>query len=162
MPADLKFQAPLSEIEATLISTVIYLPAAILRKLPASRVRVKGTMNGAPFALAVQYRKSGKSFFIVSRALRKAAGLKPGSLVSVEFRIVSDKVEIPKELDAVLQQDNEGLKGWKQITPGLQRGLCHYVNSVKNIDSRISRALYIVNKIKLGGYKKPVKKKRDS
>ncbi|HYC84109.1 MAG TPA: YdeI/OmpD-associated family protein [Chryseosolibacter sp.] len=160
MPASVvRFKAPLSEVEATLISTVIYIPPAIMKKLPQARVRAKGTMNGVPFALAIQYRKNGKSHFIVSRPLRKAAGVKPGSIVNVEFRIVSDKVDIPEELDAVLQQDPEGLALWKTFTPGLQRSLCHYVNSVKNVDSRITRALFLVNKAKSGAYSKPLKKK---
>jgi hypothetical protein len=156
-----KFHAPLSEVEATLISTVIYIPASVMRKLPASRVRVKGKMNGAPFALAVQYRKSGKSFFIVSRPLRKAAGIRPGDVVTVEFRIVSDEVEIPEVLHEVLAQDPDGQTGWNKLTKGLQRGLCHYVNSVKNVDSRIKRALYLVEKIKSGGFSKPQKKSKD-
>jgi hypothetical protein len=157
----IKFKAPLEEVDAALISTVIYIPTAVMKKLPQHRVRVKGTMNGAPFALAVQYRKSGKSFFIVSKPLRKAAEIRPGSVVDVQFRIVSDKVDIPEELEAVLAQDDDGMKGWNLLTPGLQRGLCHYVNSVKNVDSRISRALYLVNKVKMGGFSKPVKKHRE-
>ena len=48
-----------------------------------------------------------------------------------------EQVDIPEELAAVLSQDEEGLKIWKAFTPGEQRGPCHYVNSVKNVDSRI-------------------------
>jgi hypothetical protein len=32
----------------------------------------------------------------------------------------------------------------------LQRGLAHYVNAVKNVDSRIKRALEIMEKAKYG------------
>lgn len=82
-------------------------------------------------------------------------------MVDVKFSIVSDKVEIPQELQAVLEQDPEGMKVWQSITPGLQRGLCHYVNAVKNVDSRITRAIFLVNKAKQGAYSKPSKKKND-
>lgn len=153
------FQAPLAKVESTLISTVIYIPQSIIKELPQSRVRVKGTMNSAPFALAVQYRKSGNSFFIVSKPLRKAAGIREGDSVKVKFRIVSDKVELPEELKAVLAQDDEGMRAWKKITPGHQRSLCHYINGVKNVDSRITRALFLVNKAKQGAYSKPASKK---
>jgi hypothetical protein len=147
-----KFTAPLEHIETMFISTVIYIPGSIMKQLPKSRVRVKGKINGAPFALAVQYRKEGESFFIISKPLRKAAHIEAGQKATVEFTLVSDKVEIPEEMLAVLAQDDEGSKKWKQLTPGLQRSLCHYVTGVKNIDSRIKRALFLINKVKQGGY----------
>jgi hypothetical protein len=152
--ATYRFVAPLDEVDNMLVNTVIYIPAPVMKKLPQSRVRVKGTINGAPFALAVQYRKTERSFFVVSKPLRKKASLHPGQKAVVEFVIVSDKVEIPVEMKEVLAQDPEGAQAWKKITPGLQRGLCHYVNSVKNVDSRIKRALYLLEKVKQGAYTK--------
>ncbi len=155
-----KFTAPLSEITELLVHTVIYLPDNVMKKLPQKRVRVKGKMNGSPFSLAVQYRKSGKSFFMVSAPLRRAAKIKPGDKVVVEFSLVDpEKVELPEELEAVLAQDDEGMREWSKITPGLQRSLAHYVFSVKNVDSRIKRALFLINKVKQGAYKRPAKKK---
>lgn len=154
-----RFKARLEEVEASLISTVIFIPAAIMKKLPQSRVRVKGTMNEAPFALAVQYRRNGRSFFIVSKPLRKAASARPGTMVDVRFRIVSDKVEIPNVFRVALEQDDVGLNAWKKLTPGLQRSLCHYVNSVKNVDSQIARSLLLIEKIKQGAYTRPAGKK---
>jgi hypothetical protein len=160
-PSTFKFTAPLSEITELLVHTVIYIPDSVLEKLPQQRVRVKGTMNGAPFALAVQYRKSGNSFFMVSAPLRRAARIKPGSQVKVEFSLVdSDKVDLPEEFKEVLAQDDDGLKKWKKLTPGLQRSLAHYVFSVKNVDSRIKRALMLIEKVKQGAYDRPVKNKK--
>jgi hypothetical protein len=160
--AQFSFNARLDEVEGAFISTVIYIPPAVMKNLPQSRVRVKGTMNTAPFALAVQYRKSGKSFFIVSKSLRKAAGIKTGDIVSVKFKIVSDKVDVPAEMEAVLSQDDDGRKMWNEITPGLQRSLCLYINSVKNVDSRITRALFLINKVKQGAYTNRGKQKQNS
>jgi hypothetical protein len=155
-----KFIAPLSEITELLVHTVVYIPESVMKKLPQKRVRVKGTMNDTQFSLAVQYRKSGLSFFMVSAPLRRAAKIKPGSQVRVEFSLVdSDKVDLPEELEAVLAQDDDGMNAWKKLTPGLQRSLAHYVFSVKNVDSRIKRALFLVEKVKQGAYTKPAKKK---
>jgi hypothetical protein len=157
-----KFVARLHEIDAALISTVIYIPGDLMEKLPKSRVRVKGTINGASFALAIQYRKEGRSFLIVSKPLRKAAGVGPGQKVTVEFSIVSDKVELPREMKEVLAQDDQGAKAWKDLTNGLQRSLCHYINSAKSIDVRIKRALYLIDKVKQGAYVKKPATKRSS
>jgi hypothetical protein len=154
-----KFTAPLSEITELLVHTVIYIPDSILRKLPQKRVRVKGSMNGVPFALAVQYRKAGNSFFMVSAPLRRAAKIKPGSQVNVEFSLVDpEKVDLPEEFEAVLAQDDDGLKEWNKLTPGRQRSLAHYVFSVKNVDSRIKRALFLIEKVKREANTKQAKK----
>ena len=157
------FKAPLSPIDDLLVHTVIYIPEKILAKLPPKRVRVKGKMNGVPFSLAVQYRKSGRSFFMVSAPLRKAAKIRTGDDVHVTFNLVdSEKVELPEELEAVLEQDPDGMKVWAQFTPGQQRSLAHYVFSVKNVDSRIKRAMFLVNKAKSGAYDNPHGKKKST
>lgn len=130
-----------------------------MKELPPGRHRTKGTMNEAPFSLAIQYRKNGPSFFMVSASLRRAAKIKVGDLVNVSFTIVDpDKVELPEELEAVLEQDPEGATVWESFTPGVQRSLAHYVFSVKNVESRIKRALFLVDKAKQGAYSKPRKK----
>jgi len=154
MPADQKsfsFEARLSEIDAVLIKTAVFLPADVVARLPKGRVRVKGTFNGAPFALAVQNLKDGSRYFAVGAPLRKAAMIKVGDKVVVKFRIVDpDELDVPEELEAVLAQDDAGKKVWDDLTTGYQRSLIHYITSVKNVDSRIKRALDLVNRAKAG------------
>ena len=146
-----RFQTSLAPIKAAFLKTAIFLPREVVRQLPKGRVRVKGTFNGAPFALAVQHLKDGSRYFSVSAPLRKAAGIKIGDPVTVSFKIVDpDKVEIPEELEAVLSQDDEAREAWDKLTRGYQRGLIHYVTSVKNVDSRIRRALDLLNRAKAG------------
>ena len=74
-----KFSTTLSNAKGNFISTVIYLPKKIVEMLPKGRIRAKGTMNGAPFTLAPQYKKDGGRFFTVSSTLRKAAKIKISS-----------------------------------------------------------------------------------
>ena len=146
-----RFSAPLSPIKAVFLNTAIFLPDRVIRALPKGRVRVKGTFNKAPFALAVQHLKDGSRYFAVSAPLRKAAGIKTGDQVEVSFRLVDpDKIEIPEELQAVLDQDAAASAAWQKFTPGYQRGLVLYVTSVKNIDSRIKRALDLMERAKSG------------
>ena len=149
MSKDFHFKGKLSPIKGTFLNTVIYIPVNIVKALPKGRVRTKGTINGAPFALAPQYRKDGSRFFSVSAALRKAAKIKEGGAVDVKFRLVdADTVDIPEELEAVLEQDDEARKVWDTFTKGMQRSLIHYVTSVKNVDSRIKRSLELMEKAK--------------
>jgi hypothetical protein len=145
------FKSKLSPIKATFLNTVIYLPENIVKILPKGRIRTKGTINGAAFALAPQYKKDGSRFFSVSAALRKAAKIKEGDAVDVKFWLVdADIVDIPEELEVVLEQDEEGKRVWDTFTKGMQRSLIIYVTSVKNIDSRIKRSLELVAKAKSG------------
>jgi hypothetical protein len=128
---------------------VIYLPESIVKILPKGRIRTKGTINGAAFALAPLYKKDGARFFSISAALRKAAKIREGDAVDVRFTLVdSDIIDIPEELDAVLEQDEEGKRVWETFTKGMQRSLIHYITSVKNVDSRIKRSLELVAKAK--------------
>lgn len=156
-----KFSATLSSVKGNFISTVVYLPQDIVDKLPTGRIRAKGTMNGATFALAPQYQKEGrKRFFAVSSGLRKAAKIKAGDKVEVIFKLIDkDEIEMPEELAAILSQDDQAMNAWQGVTSGMQRNVIIYINSVKNIDSRISRALQSIEKVK-AGLLSPKKSKR--
>lgn len=127
------------------------MPEKVLKQLPTGRLRLKGFLNQAPIDLAIQYRKSGPGFIMVSKVLARQAKVKSGDVVTVEFQLADpNKIELPEELKAVLAQDEQAMEEWKKLTPGLQRSLSYYVKSVKNVDSRIKRALEMMEKIKLG------------
>jgi hypothetical protein len=146
-----RFTAPLSPVKAMFMNAVIFLPAAVIRRLPTGRIRVKGTLNGAPFALAVQHMKDGSRFFSVGASLRKVARIKTGDTVHVSFKLVDpDKVEVPKELREVLTQDADAKEAWENLTPGYQRSLIIFVTSVKNVDKRIERSLKLLERAKAG------------
>jgi hypothetical protein len=147
----LRFEAKLSEIDSVFIKTAVFLPREVVRKLPKGRVRVQGTFNGAPFALAVQRLKDGSRYFSVGAPLRKAAHIKLGDTVKIVCKIVDpDKLDIPEELEAVLAQDDLAKKAWDKLATGYRRSLIHYVTAVKNVDSRIKRSLDLLNKAKAG------------
>ena len=158
------FETRLKTVHGSFTHTIIVVPDKIMASLPVKgRIRTKGTMNKTPFALAIQYKKDGSRYFMVSAQLRRQAKLGSGDPVKVKFWLVDpDVVDLPEELQAVLEQDTEALKKWNTFTKGLQRGLTHYVNSVKNVDSRIKRALEIMEKAKYGQLhaQKTVKEKK--
>ncbi|MCW5910762.1 MAG: DUF1905 domain-containing protein [Cyclobacteriaceae bacterium] len=153
------FEARLVEYEDTLVSAVVEIPADILKKLPKGRVRVEGKLNEVAFNLAIQFKKNGARYLSISQAMRRSAKVKPGGKVKVSFQVVDpDKLELPEEMEAVLAQDDEGAKLWSKLTVGLQRSLVHYINSTKNVDLRIERALYLMNKVKSGAYNNRMRK----
>lgn len=146
-----RFVAPLSSMDAAFLKSALFVPKEIVSQLPGGRIRVKGTMNGAPFSLALLHLKDGSRYFAVSAALRKAARMKAGDQVSVSFKLVDpDRLHVPEELQAVLSQDADALHAWEKLTLGYQRSLIHYITSVKNVDSRIQRALELTARAKAG------------
>lgn len=152
------FETRLAEYKNMLVSTVVEIPVDIVKKLPTGRVRVEGELNKVPFNLAIQSKKNGPKYLSVSQAMRKSAGVKSGDRVKVSFAIVDpDKLDLPEEMQAVLEQDVEGAKKWNKMRVGLQRSLMHYINSSKNVNVRIERALFLINKIKSGAYDKRMK-----
>lgn len=152
------FETRLAEYKDMLVSTVVEIPVDVVKRLPAGRVRVEGKLNSVPFNLAIQSKKNGPKYLSVSQAMRKSAGVRPGDKVKVSFSVVDpDKLELPEEMEAVLAQDDEGAKKWNKLTVGLQRSLVHYINSSKNVDVRIERALFLINKVKSGAYDKRMK-----
>ncbi|MEQ9591106.1 MAG: YdeI/OmpD-associated family protein [Cyclobacteriaceae bacterium] len=149
-PNVFSFSTRLETFHRSFTHTAIIIPPEILEQLPSKgRIRTKGTFNKTPFALAIQHRKDGARFFMVSAQLRKEAKIQSGDPVKVEFwQVDPNLVDVPEELQAVIDQDSDAKKLWKTFTPAVQRGLSHYVNSVKNVDSRIKRALEIMEKAK--------------
>lgn len=152
------FESRLAEYKHMLVSTVVEIPVDVVKKLPTGRVRVEGKLNQVKFNLAIQSKKNGPKYLSVSQAMRKLAGVKPGDKVNVSFALVDpDKLDLPEEMEAVLAQDDEGAKKWNKLTVGLQRSLVHYINSSKNVDVRIERALFLINKVKSGAYNNRMK-----
>lgn len=150
-PKSFKFTGRLSKMTNTLLHHAVFLPDDIVEVLPKGRLRTKGTINGIPFALAPQYKKEGGRFFSINASLCKAAKIKTGDKVEITFKLVDpDVVDMPEELEAVLAQDDKAMEVWSSFTKGYQRSLIHYVTSVKNVDSRISRSLELMEKAKAG------------
>lgn len=145
------FTTVLSSIDGIFMKTAIFIPQEVVRELPPGRLRVKGTCNGVPFSLGIQYRKGGTRYLSVSAGMRKAAGIKEGDKVDIVFRLVDpDQLEVPEELEAVLEQDDTARKAWEKFTTGYQRSLIHYVTSAKSVDVRIARSIDLLERAKAG------------
>lgn len=55
---------------------------------------------------------------------------------------------MPEELEVILAQDPDAKAFFDALTPGKKRSLMHLVGKVKNVDSRISKALAIAHHLK--------------
>lgn len=57
-------------------------------------------------------------------------------------------MEVPEELEALLEQDDEGARRFEMLTPGKQRYIIHYVSQVKSSQKKIDRAIILINNLK--------------
>ena len=147
------FNSKLEKLQSNLSYTALFLPFEIVAQLPEKgRLRVAGLLNNKiPFNLAILNLKEGPKYLTVGSMLRKEAKINIGDLVQVSFQLVDPNLlELPEELEIALAQDEDAQKVVGTFTVGYKRSLAHYINSTKNIDLRIKRALELLEKAKTG------------
>ena len=126
-------------------------PAPVAEALGAARVRrLVGTLNGHPFRLALQHRRTGERYLLASRALLRAIGAAQGSTVAVELRADPDpdRIDLGEAFEEVLRQDEAAAARFYALTPGRQRSLAHYATSAKRVETQIARALDLARKLR--------------
>jgi hypothetical protein len=107
--------------------------------------------NSFTYQTAILAYREGYWVIRVNKSTMKK--LKVGFGDEIEVQLSPDESEyglpMPEELEELLLQDKNGAKYFKALTPGKQRTLLYMVNSVKNKEKRIIRALAIVNHLKV-------------
>ena len=87
--------------------------------------------------------------------LRDKLGLKLGMQVQASLRKDDSEygLPMPEELAELLQQDEDGNALFHALTPGKQRTLLYIVGSPKTSDTRLRRAIVVVEHLKSNGGK---------
>lgn len=89
-------------------------------------------------------------FILLNHEIRQKLRVEEGD----ELKITIEKdtseygMDVPDELKVMLEQDPEASDYFYQLTKGKQRNLIYIVSKVKNMDSRINKALAIVSHLK--------------
>ena len=68
--------------------------------------------------------------------------------VTIELDNSKYGMEMPEELEALLEQDHEGERRFEMLTPSKQRYIIHYVSQVKSSQLKIDRAIMLINNLK--------------
>lgn len=111
--------------------------------------RVIVSIKGRTVNRAIMQNANGVRYLIASRSLLRDIGAEFGDTIIVEMRPdpYPDKPEIPAELVAALETDQEASERFYAMSPGKQRGLSHYVASAKRPETRERRALELAHKL---------------
>jgi hypothetical protein len=149
----LHFNAVLVESTNKLWGCHFPVPQVVAETLIAQREdrRVVCNLNEKiEYQCALLPRGDGTFLITVNKKTQTKMGLKIGSKVSVSLR--KDESEyglpMPEELAELLAQDEEGSRLLHALTPGKLRTLLYIVGQPKNSDTRLQRALVVVEHLK--------------
>lgn len=129
----------------------ITVPSSIVDEVGGIGTRLLCSVNSeGEFHAGMVALGAGKAYITISKKRMKAYGISRGDEVQVGLRLDDSKygMEVPEELEALLEQDDEGRNRFDDITPGQQRYIIYYVAQVKSSQKRIDRAIMLINNLK--------------
>ncbi len=122
--------------------TFLVLPRAASEKLPRrGRTSVEGTLNGHPFQATLEPDGHLSHWLKVDNALREAAGVKVGDVVTLEIASVATELEpeVPPDFQEALTAAPEAKAVWDATTTIARIDWVHWVESAKQAKTRNSR-----------------------
>ncbi|MEM8907103.1 MAG: YdeI/OmpD-associated family protein [Bacteroidota bacterium] len=133
-----------------------YLPIpeeAALKILATFGRRILCVVSERPVLHCAVLRQKDLGYYIMlGKTSRARLGVELGEELMVQIRQDTSKYQaaVPEELLAVLQTDPEGEARFGALTAGKKRSIIHYINTAKQSETRINRALKLVERLKLG------------
>ncbi|WP_299536060.1 YdeI/OmpD-associated family protein [Ulvibacterium sp.] len=117
------------------------------------RVRAKATFNGKELTFhgAIQ-KRNGRHYMMFGKRYQKELGVFPNDYFQLQFFEDTSKygVEMPEELEAVLQSDFEAQEIFESFTPGKKRGIIYMILGYKNPQTRIDKSILVCENLKRG------------
>ncbi len=109
------------------------------------------TLNGSePMHKALMPDGQGGSFIIFNKEVQKKYDLKEGAIATVT--VSKDESEygmpMPEEMAVLMQQDPEGNACFHSLTKGKQRSLLYIIGKPKTSDTRLNKALVVLDYLK--------------
>jgi hypothetical protein len=129
----------------------ITVPAEIVEQAGGFGTRLMCSINGhEQIHAGLQGKGDGRGLIIINKKRQKKWGISIGDEVSATIELDTSKygAAMPEELEALLEQDLEGMNAFERITPGQQRYIINYVDGVKSIQKRIDRAIMLIENLK--------------
>ncbi len=145
------FDAPVLRAEHGMINHYLPIPDEVTDAFRAAGVRrVLATLNGRRYRRALTGSGDGGSRLVVGAALLRDIGARLNDMVHVvlEADPEPDAVDLPEELAAALETDEDAARRFNAMTPGMQRSLSLYVSTAKREETRIRRALELARKLR--------------
>ncbi len=109
--------------------------------------------GGEEFHCALRPKGDGAFEISVGTPVRKAGKLRLGQKVAVSLRPDHSAYgrPMPEELAELLAIDEEGDRLFHAAKPGTQRGILYYINNGRSVQTRIDRAILMIDRLKSKG-----------
>jgi len=149
----IQFTSLLERFDSLLWGHHFVVPAAIGQVfIEGNDRRVVCVLNGSkPFQCALMPKGEGAFFINVNKKLRDQLRIKVGSPLDVTLWKDDSEygLPMPEELEELLRQDEEGHRYLHALTPGKLRTMLYYVGSPKTAETRLMRAVAVVEHLKM-------------
>jgi len=151
------WKAKLCKGESALWGHYVIVPEAIAKTFLNKKIkRVICTINNElKIHAALMHKKNQHIFININNEIRKRFHLEIGSIVSLEIQEDKSKygMTFPEEMKELMHQDPEGDAAFHKLTPGRQRSLLYLISKPKTSESRLKKALVILDYLKATGGK---------
>ena len=149
----MQFTSTLSKFDSLLWGFHITVPDEVARPfLSKNKKRVVCTINGTEtFQCALMPQKNGPHFINLNKKLRDKLRLRIGMEVRAKLKEDRSKygLPMPDEMEELLQQDPEGDQIFHALTPGKQRSLLYIAGKPKRSETRLKKAIVIIEHLKV-------------
>lgn len=115
-------------------------------------VRIVCVLNAhTEFQCAIRPKGDGSFYINVATVLRTRARIRLGDKIHASIRKDESTYgrDMPEELTELLAIDEEGNKLFHALVPSHQRGIIHYIASSSVVQTRIDRAIKMIDRLKV-------------
>lgn len=149
---EISYKSKIYKLEHLVGMHYLEVPPDIIDKLGGKfKMRLLCTINNKlTFQGGLVALGNGSGYISINISRLKKLGLKFKDTVTVSLKKDESEfgMEVSEELKELLDQDSEGMRRFNLLTPGKQRYIIHYVNTVKNSQKRIDRAIMLITNLK--------------
>lgn len=149
------FQSTIENMDSSVYYFHVTVPPKIAKQfITKESKRVVCTLNNSiSFQAAILSKGDGGYFIQINKENRKKLKLNVGDKVEVSIEKDESKygLPMPEEMEELLLMDPEGDAVFHSLTPGKQRSLLFIIGKPKNSDTRLKKAVVVVDYLKMTG-----------
>jgi hypothetical protein len=114
-----------------------------------ARLRVKGTIDGAPFRSSLMPRGGGELFVVVNSEMRARIGKADGDSVRLKLELDSRRVTVrmPTDLRQALRSQPAARAFFETLTSSQRLAYIHWITEAKQLSTRDRRLKLTVHKL---------------
>lgn len=147
-----RFTGKLETMQSSVFGHHCVIPEAICQEYLQQKItRLICTINDEySWHCAILSMGNGTHYILMNKELVKRFGWNLNDEFDVAIQVDESKYGMfcPEEMEALLEQDDDGSAYFHALTPGKQRGLLHIIGKPKSSQKRLEKAVVILEYLK--------------